>query len=69
MFVSFLGCCFVICPSRQEADKAVNACHNKKTLPGVSSFIQILCFPVGLCATLSVSDVGVYVFVASFSDL
>lgn len=32
----FAGCCFVICPSRQEADKAVNACHNKKTLPGVS---------------------------------
>ncbi|CAL5437094.1 unnamed protein product [Camellia sinensis] len=28
------GCCFVICPSRQEADKAVNACHNKRTLPG-----------------------------------
>ena len=26
----------MICPSRQEADKAVNACHNKKTLPGVS---------------------------------
>ncbi|XP_022890545.1 RNA-binding protein BRN1-like [Olea europaea var. sylvestris] len=30
------GCCFVICPSSEEADKAVNACHNKKTLPGVS---------------------------------
>ncbi|KAJ6680235.1 RNA-BINDING PROTEIN BRN1-LIKE, partial [Salix purpurea] len=28
------GCCFLICPSRQEADKAVNACHNKKTLSG-----------------------------------
>ncbi|KAJ6390542.1 hypothetical protein OIU77_024701, partial [Salix suchowensis] len=28
------GCCFIICPSRHEADKAVNACHNKKTLPG-----------------------------------
>uniref|UniRef100_A0A7N0T7F1 RRM domain-containing protein n=1 Tax=Kalanchoe fedtschenkoi TaxID=63787 RepID=A0A7N0T7F1_KALFE len=28
------GCCFVICPSREEADKAVNACHNKQTLPG-----------------------------------
>ncbi|KAL3649107.1 hypothetical protein CASFOL_005510 [Castilleja foliolosa] len=27
-------CCFVICPSREEADKAVNVCHNKKTLPG-----------------------------------
>lgn len=26
----------MICPSRQEADKAVNACHNKKTLAGVS---------------------------------
>lgn len=32
----FAGCCFVICPSREEADKAVNACHNKITLPGVS---------------------------------
>ena len=30
------GCCFVICPSREEADKAVDACHNKRTLPGVS---------------------------------
>ncbi|KAK8711549.1 hypothetical protein V6N13_146830 [Hibiscus sabdariffa] len=29
------GCCFVICPSREEADKAVNAFHNKKTLPGL----------------------------------
>ncbi|KAG6785143.1 hypothetical protein POTOM_010868 [Populus tomentosa] len=28
------GCCFLKCPSRQEADKAVNACHNKKALPG-----------------------------------
>lgn len=27
----------MICPSRQEADKAVNACHNNKTLPGVSA--------------------------------
>lgn len=39
-----VGCCFVVCPSRQEADKAVNACHNKKTLPGVSanfSFIYL----------------------------
>jgi CUG-BP- and ETR3-like factor len=35
----FVGCCFVICPSRDEADKAVNACHNKKTLPGVSLVI------------------------------
>lgn len=35
----FSGCCFVICPSREEADKAVTACHNKKTLPGVSLFI------------------------------
>lgn len=35
------GCCFVICPSRQEADKAVNACHNKKTLPGASSPLQV----------------------------
>ncbi|KAJ8898673.1 hypothetical protein K2173_004707 [Erythroxylum novogranatense] len=35
------GCCFVICPSRLEADKAVNACHNKKTLPGASSPLQV----------------------------
>ncbi|KAF3789802.1 RNA-binding protein [Nymphaea thermarum] len=35
------GCCFVICPSRQEADKAVNACHNKRTLPGASSPMQV----------------------------
>ncbi|GAB4829708.1 condensin subunit [Ancistrocladus abbreviatus] len=35
------GCCFVICPSRQEADRAVNACHNKKTLPGASSPLQV----------------------------
>ncbi|CAA3026787.1 RNA-binding protein BRN1-like [Olea europaea var. sylvestris] len=35
------GCCFVICPSSEEADKAVNACHNKKTLPGASSPLQV----------------------------
>ncbi|KAL5561583.1 hypothetical protein UlMin_031330 [Ulmus minor] len=35
------GCCFVICPSREEADKAVNACHNKKTLPGASTPLQV----------------------------
>ncbi|XP_057965890.1 RNA-binding protein BRN1 [Malania oleifera] len=35
------GCCFLICPSRQEADKAVNACHNKRTLPGSSSPLQV----------------------------
>ncbi|KAJ8748404.1 hypothetical protein K2173_003041 [Erythroxylum novogranatense] len=35
------GCCFVICPSRLEADKAVNACHNKRTLPGASSPLQV----------------------------
>lgn len=35
------GCCFVICPSREEADKAVSACHNKKTLPGASSPLQV----------------------------
>ncbi|THU66008.1 hypothetical protein C4D60_Mb05t09680 [Musa balbisiana] len=29
------GCCFLICPSREEADKAVAAYHNKRTLPGV----------------------------------
>ncbi|KAI7744233.1 hypothetical protein M8C21_000991, partial [Ambrosia artemisiifolia] len=35
------GCCFVICPSREEADKAVDACHNKKTLPGASYPLQV----------------------------
>ncbi|XP_010522668.1 PREDICTED: RNA-binding protein BRN1-like isoform X2 [Tarenaya hassleriana] len=35
------GCCFITCPSREEADKAVNACHNKKTLPGASSPLQV----------------------------
>ncbi|PKA62271.1 Flowering time control protein FCA [Apostasia shenzhenica] len=35
------GCCFLICPTRQEADKAVNACHNKRTLPGASSPLQV----------------------------
>ncbi|XP_052211571.1 RNA-binding protein BRN1 [Diospyros lotus] len=35
------GCCFVICPSREEADKAVNACHNKRTLPGASTPLQV----------------------------
>ncbi|XP_023636318.1 RNA-binding protein BRN1 isoform X4 [Capsella rubella] len=35
------GCCFVLCPSRDEADKLVNACHNKKTLPGASSLLQV----------------------------
>ncbi|KAK9084093.1 hypothetical protein Scep_030564 [Stephania cephalantha] len=35
------GCCFLICPSRVEADKAVSACHNKRTLPGASSPLQV----------------------------
>ncbi|KAI3773111.1 hypothetical protein L6452_04310 [Arctium lappa] len=35
------GCCFVICPSRDEADKAVDAFHNKSTLPGASSPLQV----------------------------
>ncbi|XP_052188101.1 RNA-binding protein BRN1-like [Diospyros lotus] len=35
------GCCFVICPSREEADKAVDACHNKRTLAGASSPLQV----------------------------
>ncbi|KAL1188397.1 RNA-binding protein BRN1 [Cardamine amara subsp. amara] len=35
------GCCFVLCPSREEADKLVNVCHNKKTLPGASSLLQV----------------------------
>ncbi|XP_043709679.1 RNA-binding protein BRN1 isoform X1 [Telopea speciosissima] len=35
------GCCFVICPSRQEADKAISSCHNKRTLPGASSPLQV----------------------------
>ncbi|KAL6853870.1 hypothetical protein ACP4OV_019899 [Aristida adscensionis] len=35
------GCCFLICPSREEADKAINAYHNKQTLPGASSPLQV----------------------------
>ncbi|KFK42700.1 hypothetical protein AALP_AA1G028400 [Arabis alpina] len=35
------GCCFLICPSREEADKLVNGCHNKKTLNGASSPLQV----------------------------
>ncbi|KAK1398939.1 RNA-binding protein-defense related 1 [Heracleum sosnowskyi] len=35
------GCCFVMCPSREEADKAANALHNKKTLPGAASPLQV----------------------------
>ncbi|WVZ98287.1 hypothetical protein U9M48_043749 [Paspalum notatum var. saurae] len=35
------GCCFLICPSREEADKAVTAYHNKRTLPGASSPLQV----------------------------
>ncbi|AQK85065.1 RNA-binding protein BRN1 [Zea mays] len=35
------GCCFVICPSREEADKAVTTYHNKRTLPGASSPLQV----------------------------
>ncbi|XP_076898666.1 RNA-binding protein BRN2-like [Bidens hawaiensis] len=35
------GCCFVICPSREEADKAVNMFHNKITLPGASGPLQV----------------------------
>ncbi|KAK9071773.1 hypothetical protein SSX86_008202 [Deinandra increscens subsp. villosa] len=35
------GCCFVVCPSREEADKAVDAFHNKRTLPGASSPLQV----------------------------
>ncbi|KAL8149002.1 hypothetical protein AgCh_006133 [Apium graveolens] len=35
------GCCFVMCPSREEADKAVNALHNTKTLPGAASPLQV----------------------------
>ncbi|WMV36263.1 hypothetical protein MTR67_029648 [Solanum verrucosum] len=35
------GCSFLICPSREEADKAITACHNKQTLPGASSPLQV----------------------------
>ncbi|CAL4893233.1 unnamed protein product [Urochloa decumbens] len=35
------GCCFLICPTREEADKAVTAYHNKHTLPGASSPLQV----------------------------
>ena len=32
------------CPSREEADKLVNSCHNKKTLPGVCFFLFLTLF-------------------------
>ncbi|CAL9213564.1 unnamed protein product [Arabidopsis halleri] len=35
------GCCFLTCPSREEADKVINGFHNKKTLPGASSPLQV----------------------------
>lgn len=35
------GCCFVICRSREEADKAVDACHDKMMLPGASRLMQV----------------------------
>uniref|UniRef100_A0A0D6QXE7 RRM domain-containing protein n=1 Tax=Araucaria cunninghamii TaxID=56994 RepID=A0A0D6QXE7_ARACU len=35
------GCCFVTCPSRQDADKAISLFHNKRTLPGASSPMQV----------------------------
>lgn len=35
------GCCFVVCPSREEADKAIGAYHNKWTLPGASKAMQV----------------------------
>ncbi|XP_054800087.1 RNA-binding protein BRN1-like isoform X2 [Prosopis cineraria] len=40
-WVLVAGCCFVICPSREEADKAVNACHDKKMLPWASRPLQV----------------------------
>ncbi|GJN16786.1 hypothetical protein PR202_gb03807 [Eleusine coracana subsp. coracana] len=36
------GCCFLICPSREEADKAVSAYHNKHTLREHKLFIGML---------------------------
>lgn len=51
----FVGCCFVICPSRDEADKAVNACHNKKTLPGVRIVIfsfYAVCYSLIQCGSV-----------------
>lgn len=41
LYWTFAGCCFVICPSREEADKAVTAYHNKRTLPGVCNPVCI----------------------------
>uniref|UniRef100_A0A0D9X2K0 RRM domain-containing protein n=1 Tax=Leersia perrieri TaxID=77586 RepID=A0A0D9X2K0_9ORYZ len=35
------GCCFVVCPCREEADKAIAAYHNKCTLPGASRPLQV----------------------------
>ncbi|PWA13691.1 RNA-binding protein-defense related 1 [Artemisia annua] len=34
------GCCFVICPNREEADKAVEAFHNKRTLTGSTFLLE-----------------------------
>lgn len=48
------GCCFVICPSREEADKAVDACHNKTTLPGVL-FLELKISHLYLFALFKVS--------------
>ncbi|AEE27573.1 RNA-binding protein BRN2 [Arabidopsis thaliana] len=35
------GCCFLTCPTREDADKVINSFHNKKTLPGASSPLQV----------------------------
>eukprot|EP01018_Ginkgo_biloba_P017437 Gb_06455 [translate_table: standard] len=35
------GCCFITCPSREEADKAISLFHNQRTLPGASSPMQV----------------------------
>jgi hypothetical protein len=42
IILDIAGCCFLICPSREEADKAVNAYHNKRTLPGVCGHNHML---------------------------
>ncbi|XP_078435522.1 RNA-binding protein BRN2-like [Wolffia australiana] len=35
------GCCFLVSPSREEADKVVDAYHNQRTLPGASTPLQV----------------------------
>lgn len=57
-----LGCCFLTCPSREEADKVVNGFHNKKTLPGVSLFLLSFLPFLELETVLLISDTWMWCF-------